>query len=363
MSKPLPTTNNYREIFLNDIPLLDVRAPVEFEKGAFPTAANHPILDDEERRVIGIEHKEHGGDAAVELGHKLVKGDIKDDKIKAWKKFLEQNPDAMVYCFRGGKRSKYAQQWITKDLGLEIPLVEGGYKAMRNYLLDIIDDAPNWMKPVTIGGRTGSGKTKLLLKLKNHIDLEGLARHKGSAFGNTINGQPTQINFENNLAIALLKHKAKGNPPLILEDEGKHIGRVHFKPKFYEAIKTGPLYILEVSQKERVEHIYKEYIEEDLKLHIKKYRNEGFFKWSETLINSLNRIERRLGGERHAKAMKYLTDSLDQQLKTGNKNGHKIWIHFLLKEYYDPMYDYHVGLHQDRIKFRGSANEILDKLK
>lgn len=363
MSKSLPTTNNYKEIFLKNIPLLDVRAPVEFEKGAFPNTTNHPILDDEERRVIGIEHKEHGGDAAVELGHEMIKDDIKAQKISAWKTYLEAHPNAMIYCFRGGKRSRYSQQWIAENLKKEIPLITGGYKAMRQYLLDVIDDAPNWMNPITIGGRTGSGKTKLLLKLKNYIDLEGLAQHKGSAFGNTINGQPTQINFENNLAIALLKHKEKENPPLVLEDEGKHIGRVHFKPEFYNAIKTGPLYILESNIEARIDHIYQEYIEADLQAYIEKYGENGYQKWSEALKNNLNQIKRRLGGDRHAQAMKFLENALSKQLKLDDKSGHKNWIQFLLKEYYDPMYDYHVGMHKERITFRGNAEEIMDKLK
>ena len=101
-------TADYRALFLEDVPLMDTRAPVEFARGAFPTAANLPIMTGEERHQVGICYKEHGQAAAIELGHRLVSGDTRDARIAGWCDFARQHPDGYLYCFRGGLRSRTA---------------------------------------------------------------------------------------------------------------------------------------------------------------------------------------------------------------------------------------------------------------
>ena len=141
MSKHLVPKSAYREIMLSGHPMMDVRAPLEFNKGAFLSSTNLPLMQDSERQKVGTCYKKNGQEAAIQLGHSLIKGKIKQQRLDAWLDYFEKNPHAYLYCFRGGLRSQLTQQWL-KEAGLEIPYVEGGYKAMRQYLIDVIDEAP-----------------------------------------------------------------------------------------------------------------------------------------------------------------------------------------------------------------------------
>ena len=213
----LPQLDDYRQLFLSDTPLLDVRAPIEFVQGAFPTARNLPLIDDEERHAIGIRYAELGQEQAIELGHELVQGEIKDQRIRDWIAFTQQHPQGALYCFRGGMRSKISQQWIYDNTGVAYPRIQGGYKALRRYLLNELDSAAETLQALVIGGRTGVGKTRLLSRIEQQIDLEGIYRHRGSSFGNRVMPQPSQIDIENTLAIALLKHSNKNIHKLVFE--------------------------------------------------------------------------------------------------------------------------------------------------
>ncbi|HAP53946.1 MAG TPA: tRNA 2-selenouridine(34) synthase MnmH, partial [Marinobacter adhaerens] len=133
-----PNTDDYLSLFLNDVPLMDVRAPVEFSRGSFPNTENAPLMNDEERHRVGICYKEKGQDKAIELGHQLVSGDIKAQRIEAWKRFVARHPNGYLFCFRGGLRSRLTQQWI-REAGIDYPLVKGGYKALRRFLIDSLE--------------------------------------------------------------------------------------------------------------------------------------------------------------------------------------------------------------------------------
>ncbi|MGL4712447.1 MAG: rhodanese-like domain-containing protein, partial [Shewanella sp.] len=134
MPSAIVTAMQYREIFLNQHPLMDVRAPIEFTRGAFPNSTNLPLMFDNEREKVGTCYKQSGQQAAIALGHLLVKGPIKQQRIEAWASYVKANPKAYLYCFRGGLRSQLSQQWL-KDAGIEVPYIQGGYKAMRQYLI------------------------------------------------------------------------------------------------------------------------------------------------------------------------------------------------------------------------------------
>ncbi|HIE54665.1 MAG TPA: tRNA 2-selenouridine(34) synthase MnmH, partial [Chromatiaceae bacterium] len=192
----LPEISDFRELFLQDRPLLDVRAPVEFADGAFPSARNLPLLTDRERHLIGIRYKESGQASATDLGRELIDGEPREQRVAHWKRFIEQHPQGALYCFRGGMRSRITQEWIYAATGVAYPRVKGGYKALRRYLLEELDRSITRLQPLVVGGRTGAGKTILLKQLDHAIDLEGLAWHRGSAFGRHATPQPTQIDFE-----------------------------------------------------------------------------------------------------------------------------------------------------------------------
>lgn len=360
----LPQTDDYRSLFLNDTPLLDVRAPVEFSQGAFPCAENFPIMDDQEREDIGTRYKMQGQDEAIQLGHALIQGYIKETKIDHWESFFQQNSNGILYCFRGGMRSKISQQWIYERSGKIFPRVKGGYKAMRRFLIDELEHSSHIIKPVMLGGRTGIGKTVLLKKLKQQIDLEGLFHHRGSVFGKHVTPQPAQIDIENNLSIELLKHINKQHSHLVLEDEGANIGSRRIPENLFTAMQQAPLIQLEASVEERIQITFEEYVIEALAEHQTFYGDDaGFTKWAEQLLESIDKIQRRLGGVRHKELKELLTAAIQQHQSNNDLELHKDWIRVLLVDYYDPMYDYQFSKKEGRVIYKGSQDEILSFLK
>lgn len=363
-SKELKETDDLRELFLNDVPLLDVRAPAEFAEGAFPFAENHPLIDDEERHEIGIAYKEDGQDQAIELGETLVSGELKQKRIERWRDFLERHPNAVLYCFRGGMRSRTSQRWLLEETGIHRPRVRGGYKAMRRFLIDEIERNSAICTPVVIGGRTGVGKTRLLALCDSMIDLEGLAHHRGSAFGHHPQPQPTQINFENSFSIALLKQVAADNQPFAVEDESRNIGSRHVPPAFFRRMETAPLVLLEAGDDERVDITLQEYVHDSLGAFQNTIGTEtGFADWAAYLQNSMDRIRRRLGGDRHARVSGMLQEAIARHAANGDTEGHRAWIAYLLHEYYDGMYEYQLGKKSHRIVFSGTQGEVCDYLR
>ena len=364
MHMELPQTDDYRSLLLNDTPLLDVRAPVEFTQGAFPFAENFPLLDNREREEIGIRYKERGQDEAIILGHKLVQGEIKSQRIRYWQNFFERYPQGVLYCFRGGMRSKISQQWIYEQTGLIFPRIKGGYKAMRRFLIDELETSAENIKPIMLGGRTGIGKTILLQKLKRQVDLEGIYHHRGSVFGKHATPQPSQIDIENRLSIELLKLRNKKYSHIVIEDEGTSIGSRSIPDVLFNKMKQSPLILLEASIDERINITFQEYIIESLAEHQLHYGDEASFKfWAEQLHTSIDKIQRRLGGARHTELKALLTDAIQQQLSTGNTELHKEWIRLLLVDYYDPMYDFQTAKKEDRVVFRGQKNDVLAYLQ
>jgi tRNA 2-selenouridine synthase len=331
---------------------------VEFAKGAFPTAVNLPLMSDQEREAVGIRYKNNGNEAAVKLGYQLVSGDIKEMRITAWQHFIQKHPHALLYCFRGGQRSRISQQWL-HERGYPITRIEGGYKAFRNYLLTELETMEGRFRPLLLGGRTGSGKTVLLRKIAHMIDLEGIAKHRGSAFGKKIEPQPTQIDFENRLAFDLIQKLHKGYRHLVFEDEGKNVGRVYLPEKFFQTIAKAGVVILETPLDERVEITFTEYVTLAQKEYLEYFgESEGVQKWADTIGGSIDRIERRLGSERHRRLKAIFDDALKEQMDTQKTEQHKAWIKILLKEYYDPMYDYQLSKKSNKILFRGEKEAV-----
>jgi tRNA 2-selenouridine synthase len=360
----LPQTNDYRSLFLNNIPLLDVRAPVEFNQGAFPFAENFPLINNQEREDIGLCYKNYGQAEAIKLGHELVQGETKSERVNHWHRFFTQHPKAVLYCFRGGMRSKISQQWIYEKSGVIYPRIKGGYKAMRHFLIDELETSSQRIEPVILGGRTGSGKTLFLKKLKQQIDLEGLFHHRGSVFGKHVTPQPSQIDIENSLSIKLLKLRNKKHLKLVLEDEGSNIGSRNIPKTLFSKMKQSPLILLEASIDERINITFQEYIIESLVKHQYHYGEEqGFIAWAEQLFTAVDKIQRRLGGVRHKKLKALLSDAIQQQQSSGNAEHHKEWIKVLLVDYYDPMYDFQLSKKEDRVVFKEQQDAVLSYLQ
>ncbi len=319
-------------------PLIDVRSPVEFAKGGVPGAVNLPLLNDEERAAVGRTYKERGREAAVALGSRLVSGATRDVRLRAWRGFAVSHPDALICCWRGGLRSRIVQGWLAEG-GVVRPRVSGGFKALRRFCLGVLQSAGE-RRFVLVGGRTGSGKTGVVRAASNHIDLEALANHRGSAFGGYPTPQPTPIAFENALATALVGLDA--HTSVVVEDESRTIGRLAIPEGLYDALQSAPIAIIEVGTEQRIDNIYQEYVVADAD-HA-----------SERLPRALKRIERRLGGVRYREIAALMAQAFD----TASASRHRQWIAWLLEYYYDPMYDYQLKRKAGRVAMRGDVSEV-----
>lgn len=348
---------DFRNLFLNDIPMLDVRAPVEFSAGAFPVSDNIPLLNDDERHQIGICYKQHGQQAAIALGQQLVSGAIRDARIADWSNWIAKHPHGVLYCFRGGLRSQTVQQWLA-EAGVDIALVSGGYKAMRRFLLEESERLIRDLPLVIVCGRTGTGKTRVIEALPNSIDLEGLAHHRGSAFGRRPGGQPSQIDFENRLAVALLKQSVPGYTQIVLEDESRLIGRCHLPVSLQERIKDGARILIDEDLDSRVNVTLEDYVLAPLAEYQQHFGDESALsQLGDELLAALDRIQRRLGGVRHRELRELLVQALQQQADQGDSAGHRRWIEPLLRDYYDPMYDYMLQQRHGPVLFQGSRHD------
>ncbi len=336
--------------------MIDVRAEIEFAQGAFPGAVNIPILTDEERRLVGISYKASGPEQAEQLGYELVSGRKRDLRIKRWVEFVDSNPGACLYCFRGGQRSQIACEWL-KDAGRDITRIPGGYKSMRRFLIGRFDELPKLM---IVSGKTGVGKTELLTQLKNSLDLEHHANHRGSAFGKRIDQQPSQISFENVVAIELLKFMDRFPlDRLFIEDEGRLIGRIQLPQQLQLAMKQAPIVLLNDTIENRVNRVYDEYIVCQWQEYSQRFPEHAFEEFSNYLGTAIDAIRKRLGGVAYSEVRALLEDALIEH-QSGNLELHKCWIWSLLEDYYDPMYRYQLDKKTDRIVYRGSMQEILE---
>jgi len=255
----LPLIDDFRSVVTQRRPLIDLRAPVEFARGSFPGAVNLPLLTDEERERVGATYKREGNKAAVALGHRLVCGRVKEARIAAWLDYVRRHPDTVLFCWRGGQRSQIVQEWLAEQ-GVTVPRLRGGYKAFRRWLMEESLRLSREKETLIIGGRTGSGKTLLLDEIPDSIDLEGLARHRGSAFGRYATPQPPQIAFENALATAQILHDDAGYRRLVIEDESRNIGRRYIPHELFAEFQKGKVVLLEVPLEERIEITYNDYI-------------------------------------------------------------------------------------------------------
>ena len=366
MTKSSPnniTRSEFLRLFAEDRVLVDTRAPIEFEKGSFPTAINLPLMSNTEREQVGICYAEQGQEAAIALGQELVSSDIKAARLSSWINALEQTPSAAFFCFRGGLRSQTTQSWL-RECGYDVPIVEGGYKALRRFLIDGLESSLLESNIVVVAGRTGVAKTAMLNQCVESprlatIDLEGLANHRGSAFGKRVKPQPSQINFENAVSIAFLKARTKEVQTVAVEDESRLIGRCALPLPLQARLASSPVIAIEASLNERVDHSWENYILQNHKDWCEAYDDEeyAFEVFAESLRTSMQNIKKRLGGVRYSALSKILETAISEH-RAGNANAHKEWIEILLRDYYDPMYDYQLKSKERRVVFSGSFSDV-----
>ena len=337
----LSTTPASLELIAANTPLIDVRAPVEFAQGSLPGAVNLPLMVDEERHQVGIAYKQQGQQAAIALGERLVSGEVKQARIAAWQQYLAQHPEAIVYCFRGGLRSKIAQQWLA-DTGVHRPRIEGGWKALRQRLCQRIDEAAR-QPMLVIAGLTGCAKTALIHRLPNGIDLEACANHKGSAFGRQPEEPTTQIDFEHALAQRLIGQTGK----LVFEDESRQIGNANIPLEVWYALQRAPRIRIEMPLDWRLDQLRRDYIEALEQGYAARFGpEEGRRRMQRQLSSALERLAKRLGNAR-LQRLQRLQAMAFRAHAAGDIQAHEAWLAPLLTEYYDPLYRYHLEKQQN----------------
>lgn len=361
------TQAQFASVLISGRQLVDMRAPIEFSRGSFPAAINLPLMTDDERARVGTCYAEHGEDAAIALGRELVSGKSKEVRIALWVAATIRDPDSVLYCLRGGLRSQTAQSWLA-EAGIEVPIIDGGYKALRRFMIDTFDTQLKNTQTLVLGGKTGSAKTSLLVTSDDGsrlpcIDLEGLARHRGSAFGRRIVPQPKQIDFENQISLALLRLHHNEQKTIALEDESRLIGRCALPLNLQAKMRESPLVVVEATLQERVHHSWENYILSNYEDHLVEAGSKelAFIAFSESLRVSLSNIRKRLGNPRFEQLSKVLEQALAAH-KSGDPETHKEWIEILLRDYYDPMYDYQLKSKQREIIYRGDFKDVREFL-
>jgi len=312
--------------------LIDVRAPVEVASGALPGAVALPLLTDEERHLVGLRYAEAGQAAATALGHRLLEPN-RLRRVQAWRAAVDGDarPTA-VACWRGGERSKLVVEFIDRPNAMQ---VTGGYRALRAHLLASLAPAVEGKSLVVLAGLTGSGKTRLLRRLDDGrggdlqaVDLEGLARHRGSAFGHVAEPQPSQQTFENALAAELVLSRAT---KLVVEDESRYVGKRTVPDPLYDAMQVAPLVVLETTLEARATAIYREYV-------ACATAAAGRQAVAEDLQASIGHLKRRLGGALTAKLTSRVSELASTAAAWADEAAHLDWIATLLREHYDPLY-------------------------
>ena len=311
--------------------LIDVRTAQEYEKGSIPDAFNYPLFDNLERAEIGVIYRKIGKNAAVVKGLEFFEPRIQQ--------FLSSLTDLkskrlVVFCARGGMRSASVVRLLQYQ-GFQAAQLQGGYKSYRSYVLRQL------RKPVppliVLHGSTGVGKTLLLKKLPDHLDLEEFAGHRSSLFG-AINKMPqTQKNFEALLAKKIIE--LPNTRPVFIEGESRKVGKVFIPQSLAEAMKYGTLVLLQASFDTRIRRIVEEY----------KICDEQTFLQTDSILQSMQKV---LGKKK--------AEQLRQWLRKGEFEN---IVHVLLEEYYDPRYQHAMRMNEYALKLSAEdLNSAAEKL-
>ena len=240
--------------------VIDVRSPAEFAEDRVPGAINCPVLSNEERVIVGTMHKQESAFAAKRHGAALVAANISRHLLE---RFAQQPKDwrPLIYCWRGGNRSG-AMTTIFQKIGWKAEQLEGGYKTYRRMVIDTLEALPLTFRYVVICGVTGSGKSRLLRAIAAEgaqvLDLEDLAKHKGSVLGHDpVEPQPSQKMFES-LVLAALQSFDPARP-VFVEAESKKVGAVQVPDALMRTMRDSPCIRVEATEEQRVALLLEEY--------------------------------------------------------------------------------------------------------
>ncbi|MEM6483182.1 MAG: tRNA 2-selenouridine(34) synthase MnmH [Pseudomonadota bacterium] len=239
--------------------VIDVRSPAEFAEDHIPGAINLPVLDNEERARIGTIYKQQSPFLARKIGAAIVFRNAANhiettlaDREGGWR--------PLINCWRGGQRSG-AFSWMLQQIGWRAETLAGGYKSFRKLVTDVLYDAPLPHRLIQLGGYTGTAKTELLTRLRTRglqvIDLEAMARHRGSLLGGLGVAQPSQKAFETSLAFAF--DALDPAHPVLVEAESSTIGAINLPPALWSAMKDAPSLRVEAPLEARAHYLARAY--------------------------------------------------------------------------------------------------------
>ncbi len=293
--------------------IIDVRSPSEFHDDHIPGAINVPVLSDEERSLVGTLYKQDSFE-----GKKLGAGLICKNISKMFESVLKyKNKDwqPLIYCQRGGERSKSVATVLLRT-GFKTNILSGGYKAYRRYVLNELEKLGDKIEFQVICGLTGSGKTKLLSELNKHglqtLDLEAVAKHYGSLLGQYPSvTQPSQKQFESNLLVAILRLNPEQR--VFVESESRKIGNRQIPTVILRKMRNSKCLWIEMTMEERINFLLKEYTH--------------FVENPERFLNIIAKFENYLD-----------KNNFTQLVDAYNKRQWKEFVKILLREHYDPSY-------------------------
>ncbi|MCX7779341.1 MAG: tRNA 2-selenouridine(34) synthase MnmH [Negativicutes bacterium] len=320
---------------------IDMRSPSEFIQGHIPGAFNIPLFTDAERAEVGTVYKQKGTEDAKHLGLTLVSAKL-PDLVRQIRDFYQSGRTVIIYCWRGGMRSKSVVS-VLDLMGIQSFQLLGGYKAYRNYVLETLRGFELKPRIIVLCGSTGVGKTTLLKELIRRqapvIDLERLANHRGSAFGHVGLGPPaTAQNFDAEILQEL--QRLNDQPYILVECESKRIGNVYVPDALFEGMKKGIRILIRADMDTRVNRLIEEY-------------TDIYNKNLEAILRSIKTLERKLGRKR--------TDKMLTDIQAGRMAE---VVKTLLTDYYDPLYGYEKAdpASYDLVVCANDLNEAADRI-
>lgn len=322
---------------LKDALFIDARTPKEYEEDHLLGAVNVPLLSDEERHEIGLIYKQQSREKAIEKGLELFPTKIPSiyTAVKDHK-----NKTLIVYCARGGMRSNIIAS-LLESVGFKVLQLEEGYKSFRHYLLDQLNNFKLKPEIICLYGLTCSGKTDLLKKLPNALNLEELAQHRGSLYGAIGLTPNSQKKFEN-LLLDRLK-QLNGEKYIFIEGESRKLGNVEIPSFLFKAMKKGINVLITRSTAKRVQEAVKEYFSSPENI--------------EKIKEITPQLKKNIRRENKEEIVKLITEKKYEAAVT-----------ILLEKYYDPLYahtlkqqEYAFTITNDDVE--KAAEELTNKLK
>jgi tRNA 2-selenouridine synthase len=305
---------SYVESFaIKDVIYVDVRSPKEYKEDHIPESLNLPILDDEQREIVGILYKHEGKESATQKGVEMVLP-VLDDKLEQLRT-LATKGQVILYCWRGGLRSKSMAE-LSTAAGIEVKRLVGGYKEYRKYVMQELDNMT--LPPFySLYGLTGAGKTQIIKLLEEQgaytLDLEGYANHRGSVFGSVgLGEQPSQKHFDSVLLKKL--QQIPKDAPTVIEGESSKIGKLFIPKKVFVHLLESNKILVYDSVENRARRIIEEYTRKKSK---------------EELVKAVGFLGRRIGKQK-----------VERYIESIEAEDYQPVVEELLVKYYDPLYNH-----------------------